>query len=322
MSTILVPPLSETATLAWPSDGSALLTVPDSPFHRLVGLSRADLAATRDLPAAERRLLTEHFVETFQWEAIRPFLPLRLVVPTDVPPWQPRRCRSHYVWIPPDDIQSTADLAGLDDFDLVLRLFDFSAWRPILAQRFHSHMGPPPFDPVSLGLAILLARWQGWGWTQLETELRSPERGQGYSRRLGFDPQDLPGESTFRMAVGNTEEEWFVQCADSLALGLMAYGLVPTRSTFPDDPPERGVSMALDSRLVAARSRMRCRYQNRHCFLPCPQRTCAAREADQEGCACDTPACADHCRLATPRDPQAAYVFYSGANQPASSPGT
>ncbi len=50
---------------------------------------------------------------------------------------------------------------GLDDFDLILRLFDFSAWRPILAQRFRSQFGPPPFDPVSLGLAWLLALWRG-----------------------------------------------------------------------------------------------------------------------------------------------------------------
>ena len=27
------------------------------------------------------------------------------------------------------------------------------------------------------------------------------------------------------------------------------------------------------------------------------------------------PACQDHCRLATPRDPEAAYVYYSGSNQ-------
>jgi hypothetical protein len=35
------------------------------------------------------------------------------------------------------------------------------------------------------------------------------------------------------MALGHTEEEWLMQCADSLAQSLMAYGLIPTRSTFP-----------------------------------------------------------------------------------------
>ena len=56
--------------------------------------------------------------------------------------------------------QSGEDLVGLDDFDLILRLYDFSAWRPILGQRFASQCGPPPFDPVSLGLGWLFALWR------------------------------------------------------------------------------------------------------------------------------------------------------------------
>jgi hypothetical protein len=310
MSSFLIPTLTDT----FPLDA------PDSPFHRLTSLSRAQLAATRDIPAAERRLLTEHFVTTFQWQTVRPLLPLQLIVPPDVPPWHPRRCRSHYRWLPPDDMLSLDDWEGLDDFDLVLRLFDFSSWRPILAQRFTNHLGPPPFDPVSIGLACVLVRWRNWDWSQLLTELHSAERGGGYCRRLGFDPTDLPCESTFRMALGNTDEAWLRQCADSLALGLMAYGLIPTASTFPGDPPERGVSIAIDSQLVTARSRMHCRHQNARCFLPSAQRTCAAREAGKQGCACDTDACADHCRFATARDPQAAYVYYEGSNQPSASP--
>ncbi len=310
MSSVLIPAMTE----------SAPLQLSESPFHRLTTLSRAELVATRDVPAAERRLLTEHFVGTFRWEAMRPLLPLRLEVPPDVPPWRPRRCRSHYRWLPPDDIQSAEDLAGLDDFDLVLRLFDFSPWRPILGQRFSSHFGPPPFDPVSMGLADLLVRWRNWGWPQLLTELHSLERGRGYCRRLGFDPEDIPAQSTFRMALGQSDEAWLQQCADSLVLGLMAYGLIPTASTFPGDPPERGVSIAPDSQLVAARSRMRCRHQNPRCFLPPFLRSCAARQAGKEGCACDSEACADHCRFAAARDREAVYVFYKGSNQPTSSP--
>jgi hypothetical protein len=290
-------------------------TLPDSPFHYLLSHSRQVLVATRELPAAERRLQVDSFVTCFDWEAIRPLLPLRLSLPAGVPPWRPRDCRSCYHWLRPDDIQSSQDLKGLDDFDLVLRLFDFSAWRPILGQRFRSQFGAPPFDPVSIGLAILLARWHSWGWSTLSTTLNSPERGQGYCRRLGFDPTDLPCQSTFRMALGDTGEALFLQCVDSLVLGLMAYGLIPNHSTFPGDPPERGVSLATDSQLVAARSRMRCRYQCAACFAPPAERHCAARDDGKEGCGCDTDACAQHCRLATPRDPQAAYVYYSGSNQ-------
>ena len=316
MSAFLIPALSPEKALLLAPNQTGLPYVPNSPFHNLLGLSRTEMAASRELGAAERRQLTTHFVDTFQWSSVVPMLPLRLVVPAAVSSWRPRLCRSYYRWLPPEE-PLAADLQGLDDFDLVLRLFDFSAWRPILAQRFRSQLGPPPFDPLSIGLAALLARCKGWGWPTLLTELHSSERGVAYCRRLGFTLHDLPCESTFRMAIHDTSEVWVQQCADSLALSLMAYGLIPTHSTFPGDPPERGVSIATDCQLVAARSRMRCRYQNPNCFLSRDKRTCAAREDGKEGCACDSDACEKHCRLVTPRDPEAAYVYYCGSNQPA-----
>jgi hypothetical protein len=319
MRTFLVPALGEEQALFLTSEQAELPRVPDSPFHNLIGLSRSDMVASRGLEASTRRLLIENFVDTFAWSAVRPILPLRLVVPPDVPPWRPRRCRSYYHWLPPEEMLTAEALKGLDDFDLVLRLFDFSAWRPILAQRFCSQMGPPSFDPLSIGLGALLARWRRWGWATLLTELHSSERGAGYCSRLGFVSDDLPCESTFRMAIGNTDPSWVLQCADSLVLSLMAYGLIPAHSTFPGDAPERGVCIATDCQLVAARSRMRCRHQNPMCFLPRDKRTCAAREEGKEGCACDSEACAEHCCLVAPRDPEATYVYYSGSNQPTSS---
>ncbi len=289
--------------------------VPASPFWDLQGLTLAALKTTRPIPAAERRLLVPNFVETFCWQTVCPLLPLRLVVPPGSPPWRPRRCRSHYQWVPPDDIHRPADWEGLDAFDLVLRLFDFSAWRPLLGQRFKSQFGPPPFDPVSLGLIWLLMTWRNWSWTQVLTELHSAERGQGYCRRLGLEPDDLPRESTLRVALTRTRPDWLVACEVSLALALMAYGLLPTHSTFPGESPARGVSVAIDCQLVDSRSRRRCAQQNARCFGPRAQRACAARAKGKEGCACDTPECADYCRLATPRDPDARFVIYQGHNQ-------
>jgi hypothetical protein len=309
-----------TLTLIPTMERPAPLVLPDSPFHPLPTLSRAELAATRDLTAADRRRLAQPFVQTFTWEALRPLLPLRLELPSTVPIWRARTCRSHYVWLPPNDLQSPEAWQGLDNFDMVLRLFDFNPWRPILGRRFSSNLGPPPFDPVSLGLAWLMARWRTWDWPTLLTELHSPERGRGYCLRLGFDPEDIPAESTFRCALDNTQSEWLLLCEDSLLLGLMAYGIVPTTSTFPGDSPQQGVSIATDSQLVAARSHLLCRFQNSRCFLPPRQRRCAAREEGKEGCTCDTDECAVHCRLATARDPEAAFVFYTGSNQPTSTP--
>ena len=310
MNKVLVPAAPVAASIA----------MPDSPFHQLRSFSRSQLAETRDLPAAERRLLIPNFVELFRWEAIRPLLPLQLPTPGDPPAWQGRTCRSCYQWSPPDHLHSSADLAGMDPFDLCLNIIDFSPWRPYFGARFKSNFGPPPFDPLSLGLAIFLARYRKWDWPTLECELRQAERGQGYRRALGFHENDLPCASTFRMACQNTPENWFTTCQDSLLQAFQAYGLVPCHSTFPDDPPDRGVTISTDSQLVASRSHMRCSHQTPACSEPAPARPCPAREAKKEGCACDTTACYHHCRFATFRDPQAAYVFYSGSNQPGHNP--
>jgi hypothetical protein len=78
----------------------------------------------------------------------------------------------------------------------------------------------------------------------------------------------------------------------------------------------------MDCQLVASRSHMRCRHQVPACSQPAASRPCPARAAGKQGCACDTPACWEHCRFATFRDPQAAYVYYAGTNQPGPNPNT
>jgi hypothetical protein len=295
-------------------------------FQGLKTPTRSEFAESRELPAAERRLLTPGFVQAFHWETIRSRLPLRPRPMEPTSAWTGRVCRSFYRWLAPEDIRTTADLSGLDDFDLVLRLFDFTPWRTYFGQRFKSQLGPPPFDPLSIGLACFLAVERDWEWEQLVTELHSPERGKGYCLRLGFDLYDIPCASTFRMAYNHTSVDTYQACQDRLAQAFMDSGLIPTQSTFPDDPPSRGVSIATDCQLVQARSHMKCRHQTPQCSLPAAlvgsanARPCPARQAGKQGCACDTEACRDHCRFATPRDPLAAYVFYAGSNQPKHSP--
>jgi hypothetical protein len=286
-----------------------------APFHALTSLSFHDLQQTRDLPAAQRRLQVPHFVDLFQWRAIEPLLPFQLVMPPGVPPWQARICRSYYVWQPPEDLSTPEVWAQLDDFDLLLRVFDFSPWRPILGQRFSSQFGPPPFDPVSVGVAWFLLEWRNWTWAQFVQELRSPERGAGYCLRLGFSSADVPSPAMLRDARAAMKDAWLVQCADSIVESLRRLELIPRHSPFPGDPPDRGVSVATDSQLIAARSRMRCAFQNPRCFGPRAARACAAQAKGKEGCTCADAACDVHCRLATPRDPEATYVWYSGSNR-------
>ena len=286
---------------------------PHSPFLGLQGLANPE--ADNGHAAARCRQLAEDIRHLFHWEHIATVLPIRVVTPEETPSWPGRHCRSHYQWLPPDDLQTEADFQHLDPFDLILRLFDFSAWRPILGQRFRGAKGPPAFDPVSLGLGILLARNQQWSWSQLTSALRS-QRGVDYRLRLGFAEDDVPAASTWRMAMLNTPVAVWTQCADSLVLGLMAVGIIPQQSTWPQDPPDRGVSISLDSQLVSARSRQRCRYQRADCWLPPGQRNCAAQAKGKRGCDCEDEACAQHCRYVTAKDPEARYVYYSGSNQP------
>jgi hypothetical protein len=283
------------------------------PIQGLSIPTRAELSAGRDLTASERRLQLPNFVAMFHWEAMWNLLPLRLPTPGNASAWTGRLCRSHYQWFALDKSEM---LNGLDEFDLMLRLFDFSPWRPYFARRFRSQLGPPPFDPLSLGLGIFLAHHQKWDWARLVRELRSPTRGLDYCRRLGFDPSNLPVESTFRMAFTETDAGWFADCQTSLVQGLMAYQLIPTHSTFAGDPIDQGVSLSTDCQLIASRSHMQCRHQVHACSQSATHRACPARAAGKDGCACDTPACYEHCRFSTFRDPQAAYVYYSGSNQP------
>ncbi len=162
---------------------------PHSPFLGLQGLANPE--ADNGHAAARCRQLAEDIRHLFHWEHIATVLPIPVVTPEETPSWPGRHCRSHYQWLPPDDLQTEADFQHLDPFDLLLRLFDFSAWRPLLGQRFRGAKGPPAFDPVSLGLGILLARYQQWSWSQLTSALRS-QRGVDYRLRLGFAEDDVP----------------------------------------------------------------------------------------------------------------------------------
>ena len=290
----------------------SFLKIEASPFEKLERQTRAQLNEGRAQPAAERRLEVPGFVETFSWGNIRSLLPLQLPAIGAAPNWTGRVCRSYYQWQKGAD----GDLSGLDEFDLLLRLFDFSPWRSYFAQRFQSQYGPPPFDPLSLGLSMFLAHYQRWDWERLVQELHSPTRGLDHCLRLGFDPSDLPVASTLRVAFGQTQLDWLTTCQNSLAQGLMNYQLIPTHSTFPGDPQGQGVSISTDCQLISSRSKMICRHQVPTCSQSGGKRECPARLAGKDGCACDTPACFEHCRFAAWRDPLSAYVYYSGTNQP------
>lgn len=59
MSSLWVPAATSAQVLNEPQ-------LPDSPFHQLLGFTRSLLRETRDIAAAERRLLLPNFLETFR----------------------------------------------------------------------------------------------------------------------------------------------------------------------------------------------------------------------------------------------------------------
>jgi hypothetical protein len=78
-----------------------------------------------------------------------------------------------------------------------------------------------------------------------------------------------------------------------------------------------------DGQIHDAASNVRCISVTESCYQPCTPnspRPCAAKDKQRRGCECHSPACAQICRQATGRDPEARYIVYTGSNLSADSP--
>ena len=96
-------------------------------------------------------------------------LPFAWQTSPDIPPSPKLSYRSSYQYLGYDELQDPAFWQDCDDFDLLLRLVDFSGLRDMLAEQlgWTSAQGQVPFDPVSLWL---LTFWQiRNGWSRAET---------------------------------------------------------------------------------------------------------------------------------------------------------
>lgn len=287
------------------------------------------------LSAVEARAQDSDFVAQCSFWGLQERLPLCWPTPPDVPPSPKNSYRSQYVYLGWQDLQDPAAWDDLSDFDLVLRLVDFSGLRPVLAQRlgWTSARGQTPFDPVSL---FLLHGWQITnGWNRAET-LRNlaKKRNADYAERFGFADGIYPTEGGLRhflTALGHhsdADDDTVTVVLDEhhtieVALQYLNQLLVGAVNLIREAGLLRPAawSQALvcpDGMLLHAASRMRCASVGDNCYQPLTAdtpRLCAAQEKNHKGCACDTLACADACRFATPRDAEARLVWYSGSNQ-------
>jgi len=293
-----------------------------------------------DLTAVQARARDSDFVNQCSLWGLQERLPLPWRTPPNVPPSPKQRYRSHYVYQGRDDLLELAAWAHLSDFDLVLRLVDFAGLRPVLAQRlgWTSARGWCPFDPVSM---FLLQGWQivnGWNRTQTLDNLSDP-RYADYAQRFGFEDGVCPTEGGMRhflTALGRHSEvsgdtvvvdlgeedttEVAIQYLNQLLVGAVT--LIREAGLLSAEAWSQA-QVCPDGMLHPAASRMRCASVQESCYRPTTPdnpRPCPAKEKERQGCDGDTLACAHACRQATPRDAEARFVWYTGSNQPASSP--
>jgi hypothetical protein len=292
------------------------------------------------LSAIEARAQDSDFVAQCSLWGLQERLPLCWPTSPDVPPSPKNSYRSQYVYLGWQDLQDPAAWDDLSDFDLVLRLVDFSGLRPVLAQRlgWTSPRGQTPFDPVSI---FLLQGWQitnKWNRTQTLDNL-AKDRYADYAARFGFADGIHPTEGGLRYFLtalgchsaidGHTvtvqvdedkTTEVAIQYLNQLLVGAVT--LLREAGLLSSEAWTQAL-VCPDGMLHHAASRMRCASVQEICYLPTSPahpRPCPAQEKERQGCDCDTWACADACRHATPRDAEARFVWYTGSNQPASSP--
>jgi len=282
------------------------------------------------------------FVDQGSLLSLQPGLPLQWPTPPEVPasPKKSYRSAYSYPWqaevADPEQLLSWQDLS---DFDLLLRLVDFSGLRPVLAQLlgWKSGRGWQPFDPVSFFLLVVWQIAHRWNRSQTLHNL-ADERYADYARAFGFQNGVYPSEGGVRYfltslgrhsdAGGQTVSveqgaaivQVAVQQLNRLLVGAVA---VMRQAQALSAPAWQAALLCPDGQIHDAASQVRCISVSETCYQPCTPdqpRPCPAKEKERRGCDCNSLACAQVCRQATPRDEEARYIWYSGSNPSENSP--
>jgi hypothetical protein len=287
------------------------------------------------LTAIEARAQDKAFVAQCSLEGLRHRLPLLWPVSDEVPPSPKRSYRSHYVYRGWQDLEDPANWEHLSDFDLLLRLIDFSPLRDVLAQclGWTSARGHVPFDPVSIFLLIGWRIVNGWSRSELLKKIHDP-RYADYVYLLGFEDGVFPTEGGLRYwltALGRHSQN-----GDTVTVTMDEDRLTEIAVEYLNNLIAQSVALLLDAGFITpeaweaalicpdgmihdAASRLNCGCVTDTCYQPTSSddpRPCPAKEKNLPSCECDTVGCASICRRATPRDPQARFIRYRGSNQP------
>lgn len=282
------------------------------------------------------------FVSQCSLLSLQGSLPLEWPALAEIPPSPKKSYRSAYVYprqAALADAEQVLAWKDLADFDLLLRLVDFSGLRPVLAHLlgWKSGRGWEPFDPVSFFLLILWQITNRWSRSQMLKNL-ADERYADYAAWFGFRRGVYPTEGGVRhflTTLGKHSEadnetvaveqgESLVQVAiQKLNLLLVQAVGVLRQTALLSSPTWQSALLCPDGQIHDAASRLRCISVNDTCYQPCTPdqpRLCPAKAKDRRGCDCNTLACAKACRQATPWDREARFIVYTGRNQSPDSP--
>jgi hypothetical protein len=299
------------------------------------------MGAASQTPAQTRAQETL-FVSQCNLASLQKCLPLAWPTPAGTPASPKKRYRSEYVYAWRAQLQDLNQLLAwkdLEDFDLVLRLVDFSGLRAVLAQLlgWRSGRGWEPFDPISF---FLLIGWQithSWSRSQALKNL-GDGRYTDYRRGFGFQPGVYPTEGGVRyfltrlgrhsesddqtVAVQQGEEVIHIALQKLNQLLVQAAGVLRQAQVLSPQAWQAGL-LCSDGQIHDASSKVRCISATESCYQPTtPEkpRACPAKDKERRGCDCQGLECAQICHQATPRDQEARYVWYSGSNQAKDNP--
>lgn len=290
----------------------------------------------------QTRAADEQFVNQCNLLNLRPQLPLKWPTPPDLPSSPKKSYRSGYVYLWQAELADAEQVLKWKDqaeFDLMLRLIDFSGLRPVLAHLlgWQSGRGWEPFDPISFFLLIV---WQITNcWTRSQTlKNLADDRYADYARVFGFRNGVYPTEGGVRyflttlgyqsdadhetVAIEKGEEIVKVEIQKLNLLLVEAVGVMRQTPVLSPKAWEEAL-ICPDGQIHDAASNLNCISVTESCYQPCSPdnpRHCPAKDKDRRGCDCNQPACAQLCRHATPRDPKARFVWYTGSNQSEDNP--
>jgi len=292
--------------------------------------------------AEKTRAENGSFISQCNLLSLQQTLPLKWPAPPEILSSPKKSYRSAYAYPWQTELADPAQVLtwkNLSNFDLLLRLVDFSGLRPVLAHLlgWQSGRGWEPFDPVSF---FLLVTWQITNkWTRSQTlKNMLDSRYADYVAWFGFRNGVYPTEGGVRyflttlgrnsdtlhetISVEKGEELVLIEVQKLNMLLAEAVGVIRQTPILSPQAWEKAL-ICPDGQIHDAASSLRCISVTEACYQPCtPEkpRACHAKDKERRGCDCDTLACAQVCQQVTPRDPDARYLWYTGSNQPGESP--